>query len=78
MDRSQFSSSVTTAIEWSDVVEGLSKSLAFSLLMVWIASYRGYHASGGASGVGQATTHAVVETSVLVLALDYVLTALLF
>jgi phospholipid/cholesterol/gamma-HCH transport system permease protein len=46
--------------------------------MCWIASYRGYHASGGAQGVGQATTYAVVETSVLVLALDYVLTALLF
>lgn len=77
-DSSQFSSSVTSAIEWSDVVEGLSKSLTFSVLMVWIASYRGYHASGGAQGVGQATTHAVVETSVLVLAVDYILTALLF
>lgn len=77
-DRSQFASSVTTAIEWSDVVEGLSKSLTFSVLMVWISSYRGYYASGGAQGVGQATTHAVVETSVLVLAVDYVLTALLF
>jgi phospholipid/cholesterol/gamma-HCH transport system permease protein len=77
-DGAQFSSSVTSAIEWSDVVEGLSKSLTFSILMVWISSYRGYHASGGAQGVGQATTHAVVETSVLVLAIDYVLTALLF
>lgn len=78
LDRAQFSSSVTSAIEWSDVLEGLTKSLTFSILMCWIASYRGYHARGGAQGVGQATTHAVVETSVLVLALDYVLTALLF
>jgi phospholipid/cholesterol/gamma-HCH transport system permease protein len=78
MDRAQFNSSITNAIESSDVVEGLSKSLAFALLMVWIATYRGYHASGGAQGVGQATTRAVVETSVLVLASDYVLTALLF
>jgi len=76
--RAQFASSVRSAIEWSDVVEGLSKALTFSVLMVWIASYRGYHASGGAQGVGQATTHAVVETSVLVLAVDYILTALLF
>ena len=78
LDEAQFSSSVRTAIEWADVVEGLTKSLTFAVLMVWIATYRGYHASGGAQGVGQATTRAVVETSVLVLAVDYVLTALLF
>jgi phospholipid/cholesterol/gamma-HCH transport system permease protein len=78
LDRAQFASSVRDAIEWPDVVEGLSKSLTFAILMVWIATYRGYHARGGAQGVGQATTRAVVETSVLVLALDYVLTALLF
>jgi phospholipid/cholesterol/gamma-HCH transport system permease protein len=77
-DQAQFTSSVHNAIEWSDVVEGLSKALTFSVLMVWIASYRGYHARGGAQGVGQATTRAVVETSVLVLAVDYMLTALLF
>jgi phospholipid/cholesterol/gamma-HCH transport system permease protein len=78
LDHAQFSGSIRDAIEWSDVVEGLSKSLTFALVMVWIATYRGYHAHGGAQGVGQATTRAVVETSVLVLALDYVLTALLF
>ena len=78
MDAAQFSASVTSAVEWSDLNEGIVKSLAFSLLMVWIACYRGYHARGGAQGVGQATTQAVVETSVLVLAIDYLLTALLF
>lgn len=78
MDGAQFSASVIAAIEPADVAEGLSKSLAFAILMVWIASYRGYHAHGGAQGVGQATTRAVVETSVLVLGVDYILTALLF
>lgn len=78
MDQAQFSASITHAIDPSDVREGLTKALAFAVLMVWIASYRGYHASGGAAGVGQATTRAVVETSVLVLGVDYVLTALLF
>jgi phospholipid/cholesterol/gamma-HCH transport system permease protein len=77
-ERAGFAAGVADAIAWSDVVEGLTKSMAFAVLMVWIATYRGYHASGGASGVGQATTQAVVETSVLVLAVDYVLTALLF
>jgi phospholipid/cholesterol/gamma-HCH transport system permease protein len=78
LDGAGFNSSVTNAIKAADVVEGLSKSLVFSVLMVWISTYRGYHASHGAAGVGQATTRAVVETSVLVLALDYILTALLF
>lgn len=77
-ERAGFAASIADAIEWSDVVEGMSKALLFGLLMVWIATYRGYHASGGAKGVGEATTQAVVETSVLVLAADYVLTALLF
>jgi phospholipid/cholesterol/gamma-HCH transport system permease protein len=78
LERAGFASSVAEAIRASDVVEGLTKSVAFALLMVWISTYRGYHAEGGAKGVGQATTQAVVETSVLVLATDYVLTALLF
>lgn len=78
LDGAGFDTSVTTSIRWSDVAEGLSKSIAFSVLMVWIATYRGYHAAGGASGVGQATTRAVVETSVLVLGSDYILTALFF
>lgn len=78
LDAGAFVNSVLTSLEWSDVSEGLFKSAVFSLSMVWIATLRGYHAEGGAQGVGQATTQAVVETSVLVLALDYVLTALLF
>lgn len=78
LDRAGFISSVKHAIEWSDVVEGVTKSMAFAILLVWIASYRGYHASGGAKGVGEATTRAVVETSILILAVDYILTALLF
>jgi phospholipid/cholesterol/gamma-HCH transport system permease protein len=78
LERGGFVSSVKSAIEWSDVLEGLTKSLAFALLMIWIATYRGYNARGGARGVGQAATRAVVETAVLIFAADYVLTALLF
>jgi phospholipid/cholesterol/gamma-HCH transport system permease protein len=78
LDAANFAASITDALEWSDVAEGLTKSVVFGTLLVWIATYRGYHASGGAKGVGLATTQAVVESSVLVLALDYVLTALLF
>lgn len=78
LEAASFEASVRGALEWSDIGEGLLKSLAFALLIVWIATYRGYHASGGAKGVGQATTAAVVETAVAILAVDYLLTALMF
>jgi phospholipid/cholesterol/gamma-HCH transport system permease protein len=78
LDAASFRSGVKAAIEPSDVVEGLTKSCVFSLVIAGMATYRGFHATGGAKGVGQATTRAVVETSVLVLGLDYALTALLF
>jgi phospholipid/cholesterol/gamma-HCH transport system permease protein len=78
LDAAGFDASVEAAIEGSDVVEGLTKALAFSVLLSWLSAYRGYQASGGAKGVGQATTRAVVEASVSILAIDYVLTALLF
>ena len=71
-------------ILFDEPVNGISsttvpvKSFAFALLIVWISTYRGFHATGGAKGVGQATTAAVVESAVLILAIDYVLTALLF
>jgi phospholipid/cholesterol/gamma-HCH transport system permease protein len=78
LDAAGFDASVEAAIESSDVVEGLTKALAFAVLLAWLSTYRGYRASGGAKGVGQATTRAVVEASVAILASDYILTALLF
>ncbi len=78
LESSRFMTSAVDALDVDDVAAGLYKSIAFAVLMVWISTYRGYHAVGGAKGVGQATTRAVVEISVLVLGLDYVLTAFLF
>jgi phospholipid/cholesterol/gamma-HCH transport system permease protein len=70
--------SIRDSVEWSDVGTGLLKSLAFAVLIVWISTYRGYHAQRGALGIGMATTNAVVTSAVLILAGDYVMTALLF
>lgn len=58
-----------------DVVHGLLKSVVFGYVVCIIAAQRGYFAAGGAAGVGQATTQAVVGGSIAVLALDYCLTA---
>jgi phospholipid/cholesterol/gamma-HCH transport system permease protein len=78
VDGGMFMSSVREAVGWSDVAAGFWKSLAFGGIIAWVSTYQGYHAGHGALGVGQATTRSVVLVSVLVLAVDYALTALLF
>lgn len=70
-------------IDWNDIQMGLIKSLIFGLLIVWIATAKGYYLhwerSGGfgAEGVSRATTNAVVLASVNVLVWDYVLSAIM-
>ncbi len=56
-----------------DITEGLVKAAVFGLVVMLIACYRGYYASGGAKGVGQATTKAMVTSAVSVFVLDYLL-----
>ena len=60
-----------------DVTQGIWKSLAFALLIAWVCTFKGYFTRGGAEGVSQATTSAVVVSSVLVLVCDYFLTSVL-
>lgn len=64
--------------ELYDILGGLYKSAAFAVVITMISTYFGYIAKGGAEGVGKATTTAVVGSSVLVLILDYFLTALIY
>jgi phospholipid/cholesterol/gamma-HCH transport system permease protein len=61
-----------------DVVSGIIKAAVFGLIFSLIACVRGYHTSGGAEGVGRATTQAVVSGSLSVLVADFFLTKLLF
>jgi phospholipid/cholesterol/gamma-HCH transport system permease protein len=78
LDAGVFASGARAAVEWADVSHSMWKAIVFAILIVWIATFRGFHARGGATGVGRATTRAVVEAAVAILAADYVLTALLF
>jgi phospholipid/cholesterol/gamma-HCH transport system permease protein len=73
-----FTSTIRETVQWSDLRAGLAKSAVFAVCMVWICTYRGFYAAEGALGVGRATSRAVVETSVVVLLGDYVLTAVFF
>jgi phospholipid/cholesterol/gamma-HCH transport system permease protein len=63
------------AVGLSDVREGVVKSVVFGLACSLIAVYEGYHAEPTAEGVGLATTRTVVTSAVLILLLDYMLTA---
>jgi phospholipid/cholesterol/gamma-HCH transport system permease protein len=58
----------------SDILHGMYKALVFGLLVSVIVTWRGYAASGGARGVGEGTTRAVVMSSIAVLVADYVIT----
>lgn len=70
-----FWSQVEGAVGLRDVNEGFIKSLVFGAACSLLAVYEGYHAEPTAEGVGLATTRTVVTSAVLVLLLDYVLTA---
>ena len=73
-----FIHAVWEALKTKDVVSGLIKAAVFGLVITILGCYHGYHSKGGAQGVGQATTNAVVSASILILILDYVITALFF
>jgi phospholipid/cholesterol/gamma-HCH transport system permease protein len=61
-----------------DVISGLVKAAVFGFVVTLMGCWCGYQSGGGAQGVGRATTAAVVASSILILASDYVLTALMF
>ena len=65
-------------LETNDVVSGLVKAAVFGLIVALMGCYQGYHSRGGAEGVGRATTHAVVSASILILVVDYLITAAFF
>jgi phospholipid/cholesterol/gamma-HCH transport system permease protein len=63
---------------WDDVYNGVVKSLVFGFVASWIAVFEGYDCTPTSEGVSRATTRTVVNTSLAVLGLDFVLTALMF
>ena len=65
-------------LETMDVVSGLVKASVFGFIVALMGCYHGYHSRGGAEGVGQATTYAVVSSSILILLTNYMLTEAFF
>jgi len=64
--------------EVTDIWYGLIKALVFGAVIGLIGCYKGFNTVGGAEGVGKATTGAVVISCMLILILDYFLSALLW
>ena len=65
-------------LETWDVVSGLIKGSVFGFIVALMGCYHGMQSRGGAQGVGRATKSAVVASSVLILAANYVLTEVFF
>jgi phospholipid/cholesterol/gamma-HCH transport system permease protein len=79
VDAGSFWSQMQAAVDVKDdVLNGVLKSAVFGIAVTWIAVFEGYDAPPTAEGVSRATTRTVVTSSLAVLALDFVLTALMF
>lgn len=71
---------LTRTQQWldaEDLAEGMIKGAVFGLFVMLVACYKGFHASGGAKGVGQATTEAMVTSALGIFILDYLVGVIL-
>ncbi len=78
LDGGTFWSNMTASVDvWTDVVNGVWKSVAFGAVCTLIATFNGYTTAPTSEGVAYATTRTVVFSSIATLALDFVMTAFL-
>lgn len=77
IDEGAFVSRIEWFLDPYDFMHGIYKAFVFGIVLALIGCYKGYHAAGGARGVGEATTKAVVIGSITIFVLDYVLTTVL-
>ena len=61
-------------LQFSDLMQGFSKSVVFGFILATVGCYEGLNVRGGTQGVGRATTQAVVVSSVLIIVADTFLT----
>ena len=78
LDNGTFWGNMTSSVQvWGDVINGVWKSFAFGVVISLIATFEGYTTAPTSEGVAYATTRTVVSSSIVVLALDFVMTAFL-
>lgn len=79
VDAGSYWSIMQSTVEWNeDVLNGVIKSVMFAFVVTWIAIFKGYDAIPTSEGISKATTDTVVYSSLAVLGLDFVLTAIMF
>ena len=79
LDPGSFWSQMQNGVDvWKDVANGVIKSFVFGIAVTFIALLEGYSARATPEGVSRATTRTVVVASLTVLALDFLLTAMMF
>ena len=77
VDPGIFIANIEKGLVPSDFYMGLVKSATFGFLVCAISCFHGFNASGGAKGVGEATTRAVVQSAVAILVANYIITSLM-
>ena len=77
LDPVQYWTRAINALEFSDLMQGLTKPLVFGFILSTVGCYQGLTARGGTQGVGRATTQAVVVASVFILTANVFLTKLM-
>lgn len=79
VDEGAFWSQMQAGLDFrEDILNGVIKSVVFGCVVTWIAVFEGYDTVPTSEGVSRATTRTVVHSAFAILALDFVLTALMF
>ncbi len=79
VDAGSFWANMQSAVEFkADVLNGLIKSVVFGIVVTWIAVFQGYDVLPTSEGISAATTRTVVYSSLAILAMDFLLTAIMF
>lgn len=78
LDNGAFWSNMQSSVDFhADILNGIVKSTVFGFVVAWISVYQGYFAQPTSAGIASATTRTVVYSSLAILGLDFVLTAMM-
>ena len=79
VDAGSFWANMQSSVEFrEDVLNGVIKSVVFGAVVTWIAVFQGYDAQPTSEGISAATTRTVVYSSLAILGIDFLLTAVMF
>lgn len=78
IDDGSFWSNMRQSVDFKlDVLSGIIKSIVFGFLVTWVAVFQGFNAVPTSEGISHATTKTVVYSSLIILGMDFILTAMM-